>query len=404
MLINMFIKKGITMNLNTKTLAGIVIIIVIIAGLGLWLTFQSPQTQERKLIIYTYDYFFGLTGESVNSSVYKTIFDSFSEKYGVKIEVRFFDGAKNILLTTVTEKKAGARTADILIGLDNVAIQEAKKHGILEKLDPNKIENLSLIDQNLVNWYDPDLYGIPYDFGPIAFTYDSKRINITQLTFDDFVTKGMDRLLVVESPMTSTTGEAFLLWEIAFYEKILNKSWGDWWQQVKDNIIITQSWGDAYFGYFLDETKNRPIVVSYLTSPVYHWLYEGTLRYKSALITHNNKTYAWSQIQGISIVKDSPMKDIAYKFIDWLISNEIQMLVAENDIMLPANTYAINHLSSNVTYALGYNLSQIEYLNAYLTPNEIYQNIDNWIDNWDSIISGYTKLCTVYATDITTLL
>ena len=403
MLINMFI-EGKTMNFNAKTLAGTIIIIVIVAGLGLWLTLQTPQAQEKRLIIYTYDYFFGLTGDSVNSSIYKIIFDSFAERYGVKIEVRFFDGAKNILLTTVTEKKAGARTADILIGLDNVAIQEAKKQGILEKLDSNRLGNLSLIDQNLVIWYDPELYGVPYDFGPIAFTYDSKRINITQLTFDDFINKGMDQLLIVESPMTSTTGEAFLLWEIAFYGKVLDKNWKDWWQQVKDNIIITQSWGDAYFGYFLDESKNRPIVVSYLTSPVYHWLYEGTLRYKSALITYNNKTYAWSQIQGISIVKGSPMKDIAYKFIDWLLSNEIQVLVAENDIMLPANTYAINHLSSNVTYALGYNLSQIEYLNAYLTPSDIYKNIDNWINDWDSIISGYAGIYMIYATDVSTFI
>jgi len=378
-------------------------VLIVIAGIGAWFILQPSQPKENKLIIYTYEYFFGLTGESINSSVYQKIFKEFEEKYNVEIEVRFFDGAKNILLTAVTEKKAGARTADLLIGLDNVAIQEAKKEGILEKIDPTKLENLSRIDQNLINWYDPDYYGIPYDFGPISFTYDTERMNITELTFEDFITRDWDKYLVVESPLTSTTGGAFLLWEIAFYEKILNKSWDYWWQQVKRDITITSSWGDAYYGYFLDESKNKPIVVSYLTSPVYHWLYENTLRYKSILVTYKNKTYAWSQIQGISIVKDSPMEDLAYKFIDWLLSNEIQMLVAENDIMLPANNYALSNLPEDVKMALGYNLSEITYLNSYLTPDEIYQNISSWIDQWDNLISSYYTLGASYSTTINVL-
>ena len=383
---------------NNKIIALVVVVIIAIAGTAAWFALQPAQPKENKLIIYTYEYFFGLTGESLNSSVYQKIFHEFEKKYNVQIEVRFFDGAKNILLTTVTEKKAGARTADLLIGLDNVAIQEAKKEGILEKIDPTKLENISRIDNNLIQWYDPEYYGIPYDFGPIAFTYDTKRINFTELSFEDFIEQNLDKYLVVESPLTSTTGEAFLLWEIAFYEKILNKSWDTWWQQVKNDITITSSWGDAYYGYFLDESKNKPIVVSYLTSPVYHWLYENTLRYKSILVTYNNKTYAWSQIQGISIVKDAPMKEIAYKFIDWLLSNEIQMLVAENDIMIPANTYALDHLSDDVKMALGYNLSEITYLNAYLSPSEIYQNITQWIDQWDSMISSYYLLGKYHST------
>jgi len=369
---------------------GFIITLLVLGSLAYW--YISTPKEENVLVIYTYEYFFGLTGDNINSSIYQKIFGEFEAKYNVKIEVKFFSGAKNILLKAVAEKKAGARTADLLVGLDNIVIHEAKRQGILEKLDPSKLNNIDQIDPNLINWFDPELYGIPYDFGPIAITYDTKRINITSWTFEDFINKNLDKLLVVESPLTSTTGVSFLLWEIAYYDKILKKDWKSWWENVKDDIIITESWGDAYFGYFLDKTKNRPLVVSYLTSPVYHWLYESTTRYKSALMKYNGKLYAWSQIQGIGIVRDSPMRDIAYKFIDWLLSKEIQDLVAANDIMLPANTLALKDLPEDVKFALGYNLSDIEYLNKYISPTEIFNRISEWLDEWNNIITGTSYL------------
>ncbi|MGQ4892439.1 MAG: thiamine ABC transporter substrate-binding protein [Candidatus Njordarchaeia archaeon] len=371
-----------------KTVGALALIVILIgAGAAIWVS--MPKGGEKKLVIYTYNYFFGLTGDDVGvSQIYQKIFGGFEQKYGVKIELRFFDGARNILLQAVTEKKAGAKTADLLIGLDSITIQEAKKEGIVEKINVSELENLTRIRDDLITSFDPELYGVPYDFGPIAFVYDTKRINITTLTFDDFISKDWDKYLVVENPLTSTTGESFLLWEIAFYEKVLNKSWKDWWENVKDDIRVTSSWGEAYYDYFLNDKAGRPIVVSYLTSPVYHWQYEGTLRYKAILTTYNNRTYAWSQIQGAAIVKDSPMRSYALKFIDWLLSDEIQNLVALNDIMLPANTYALSNLPKNATIALGYNVSEIEFLNNYLNTTEIYNNISTWLDDWDSIFTS----------------
>ena len=372
--------------MDKRVLAIGAIIIVLLAGVAIWLVSQ-PKPKE-KLVIYTYDYFFGLTGEELETQeIYQLIFGRFEEKYGVDIEVKFFDGARNILLAAVTEKKAGARTADLLIGLDNIVIQEAKREGILEKINVSLLENFSKIRSDLVEAFDPEYYGIPYDFGPIAFVYDSKRISIENLTFEDFVEKDWDSLLVVESPVTSTTGISFLLWQITLSEKVLKKDWKTWWQTVKDDIIVTESWGDAYFAYFLDESKNRPIVVSYLTSPVYHWYYDNTSRYKAMLTYYNDTWYAWAQIQGIAIVKDSPMKDIAYKFIDWLLSDEVQSLVALNDIMLPANVHALNNLPEGVINAMGYNLDDIVLLNSFVTTNEIYNNIETWLDEWESIFT-----------------
>lgn len=343
--------------------------------------------EENKLIIYTYDYFFGLTNETLEGGIYDLIFKRFEELYGVQIEIRFFDGARNILLAALQERRMGVRTADLLIGLDNIVVQEAKKAGILEKISAEDLENLSKIRSDLIENFDPDLYAVPYDFGPIAFIYDSERINLTELTFEDFYNETMASYLVTEDPTQSTTGVAFLLWEIGIYEKLLNKDWKEWWYKVKNKIIIAKSWGDAYFNYFLNEEAGRPIVVSYLTSPVYHYLYENTTRYQPMLVRYNNKWYAWFQIQGIGIVKDSPMKDVALKFIDWILSNEVQSLVIENDIMLPASEEILNNLPEDILNVMKFNISRIKPVNNLIPVSEIYENIDGWLREWKEIIS-----------------
>lgn len=344
-------------------------------------------SQENKLIIYTYDYFFGLTNETLSGDVYEKLFERFEEKYGVNIEIRFFDGARNILLTAIQEYRTGVRTADLLIGLDNIVVQEAKKAGILEKIDQNQLENLSKLRSDLIRNFDPDLYGVPYDFGPIAFIYDSERIQLKSLKFEDFYNKTLASLLVTEDPTQSTTGISFLLWQIGIYDKLLQKDWREWWARVKDYIVVAKSWGAAYFDYFLNEEAGKPIVVSYLTSPVYHYLYENTTRYKPMLVNYDGNWYAWFQIQGVGIVKNSPMKDIAMKFIDWLLSDEIQEMIIYNDIMLPGNEYVLSHIPSDLMNVMAFNISTIHPVNDLIPVSEIYSNIHGWLREWKETMS-----------------
>ena len=351
---------------------------------------------DNKLVIYTYEYFFGLTNETLSGGVYDKIFTSFENRYGVDIDIRFFSGARNIFLTALQEYKAEVRTADLLIGIDNIVVQEAKKAGILVKINETDLQNLSRIDSDLIDNFDPDLYAVPYDFSPIAFIYDTQRINLTELKFEDFYNQTLASYLVVEDPTLSTTGVSFLLWQIGVYEKILEKDWKEWWSKIKDNIIVTKSWGEAYYSYFLNEQEGRPIVVSYLTSPVYHGLYENTTRYRPMLVKYNDRWYSWFQIQGIGIVKGSPMVDMALKFIDWLLSDEVQSLVAENDIMLPASTDILNSLPENIKQYLVYNISEIEPVNNLVSVQEVYDNIDTWLSEWQEVMTAGPSMLPLY--------
>ena len=75
-------------------------------------------------------------------------------------------------------------------------------------------------------------------------------------------------LLVVENPATSTPGLAFLLATIARFGE---SGWQDYWRQLRANgVLVVDGWEEAYTARFSGaggSKGNRPIVVSYATSP-----------------------------------------------------------------------------------------------------------------------------------------
>ncbi len=63
-----------------------------------------------------------------------------------------------------------------------------------------------------------------------------------------------------------------------------------------------------------------PIVLSYATSPAYHVEYEDITRYKAFI----PKDGGYLQIEGAGIVKNCAHKELAEKFIDWMLTEDFQ--------------------------------------------------------------------------------
>ena len=63
-----------------------------------------------------------------------------------------------------------------------------------------------------------------------------------------------------------------------------------------------------------------PIVLSYATSPAYHVEYEDITRYKAFIPEEGG----YLQIEGAGIVKNCPHKELAEKFMNWMLTEEFQ--------------------------------------------------------------------------------
>lgn len=334
------------------------------------------------LTIYTYE---SLLAYGINvTSTTNQVFDAFEEKENCNIEIDMSPDAGGALAKAISQKDNPI--CDVIIGIDNVMIHEAKKAEILQTYTPNTI---SFINDSLVQGLDPEFYVTPYDYGLISLVYDQTRINaststeLNSLVLTDFVNNSLlAKSLVGEDPTTSSTGLGFLMWTIGVYEKILNHSWIDFWKAVKDDIQIESSWGDAYFNVFYEPSAGRPLVVSYATDPAYNYLFYNDTSLAATVSHEGGSSYGWLQIEGLGIVKGSKNRELAEKFIDWFTNTTVQELVPENNWMFPVNNNTL--LPDSYKYTI--NPNDVIPLNSYFTADEIRENIEQWKKEWNEIM------------------
>ena len=374
------------MNKTALSILGFIVILVIIGGFAYYL-YAGRGGSSNELVIYVYSDFMAW-GEHPNQTWAK-VFDAFGQKYHVKVKVRTFDDARTALLAAINEYKRGVRTADLIIGVDNLLIHEARKAGIIQCYYSPVAEKT--VPEDVAKALDPEKCVTPIDYGLIAIVYDPSRLpaNITSIlakpTLEDLAKPSIASRLIVEDPTKSSPGLAFLFWEIGVSEKLEGKNWTAWWEKTRNYLYVAPSWGKAY-DEFLRKGSTRAIVVSYGTDPAYSaWENKGEPTLKATLIYYNGKPTAWLQVEGALVVKGQPGTKLAEKFVDWLLSPEIQSLIPSNQWMLPANSKV--QLPSYYKYALTLKDAEIVVNNLY-TPDEISKNYENWLLTWTQLMAS----------------
>ncbi|AKI98150.1 thiamine ABC transporter substrate-binding protein [Kosmotoga pacifica] len=265
----------------------------------------------EELIVYTYDSLLPFAREA---------FPLFEKETGVSVQVRTFGDAGALLSKLIAEK--GQTEVDVVIGIDNLLARRAFDEGLFMSYLP---ENAHLIrDLNLI--FDPLWRLTPYDYGAIAFIYDKSELGTLSLSSMDELTQNrFSKSIIIEDPRTSSTGLSFLMWTYALY----GDNFIDFWKKFKNSILtITLGWDDAFEKF---EAGEAPIMVSYATDGAYSYQYYGDVYYGTLI--PGGKGYV--QIEGAGIVKWSTKKELAKKFIDFLISPEAQKHIPLNQWMFP---------------------------------------------------------------------
>jgi len=366
------------------------------------------NAEDYSLVIYTY--------ESLLDDPGYDFVEAYANYSGIpesEINVVYMEDANSIMSKAILEKDNPS--ADVLIGLDNIMIHEAKREAILQIYNSPTLVNIS---SNLITNLDSEKYLLPYDYGIIALWFDLNRINfvtnpeLEYITLDRLLEFDLDKKLIVEDPTLSSPGLGFLLWTIAIYgdpnvdfEGVLGKDWRDWWSTAKKDLRITSSWGDAFSIYYTYE-ENRPMMVSYGSSPAYdvchpeYGVGEGNPPPSSAVVSWENPTAlqvmmsnAWLQIEGIGLVNGAPHEEEAKNFIDWFLDTDLQNNIPLNNWMYPANIHAdvpscfeANSIDPDSIYVI---------LNDVLTPSMINDNLDYWLNEWEVEVASFGSLAIV---------
>jgi thiamine transport system substrate-binding protein len=187
---------------------------------------------DATLTIVTYDSFVAEDG----------VFDEFTRRTGRRVEILAGGDAGTVVARAVLS--AGNPEGDVLWGLDNTLLSRARDADLLESYEPVDTGDVC------VNVHD---------------AWFAERGIEPPTTLDDLADPRWRGMLVVQDPAASSPGLAFLL---ATIERFGEEGWLDYWRRLADNdVSVVSGWTTAYNEEFSASGGDRPLVVSYGSSP-----------------------------------------------------------------------------------------------------------------------------------------
>jgi len=310
----------------------------------------SFSIYAEKLTIYTYDSFISEWGPG---PIIEKIFE---EKHIADVEFVAVDSAATLLNKVILE--GDTSKADIVLGLDMNLLELAEQSGLFTSHNINDINNSINLP---LNWESNKF--VPYNYGYFSFVYNEANLETPPKSMDELINSTNARI-VIQDPRTSSPGLGLLTWMKALY----GDQAGNEWKKLNKKIIsVTKGWTDAYYNFFM--AGEADLVLSYTTSPAAHIMFEE--RYDILATTFEEGNYITIEFAGI--LNNSQNKDLANKFLNFMLSEEFQSVIPSTNIMYPVTN--IKDLPAAFD-----KLNVPKYIQ--MDPKEINKNKEKWIDEW----------------------
>lgn len=323
---------------------------------------ETPEAQS--LTVMTHDSF----------AVSDEVLAAFEQENGVTVNfIRSGDTGSAVNAAVLA---AGQPFADVFYGVDNTFLSRALEEGIFE---PYESPLLADIPDNFE--LDPENRALPVDYGDVCLNYDLTYFEDNNLappaTLDDLLDPEYADLLAVPNPASSSPGLAFLLATIGSYG---DPGYLDYWQGLVDNgLKVVNDWETVYYTEFSRWGGDRPIVVSYGSSPPFEVLYaeEPIEEPPTGVMTANGSCFR--QIEFVGILAGTENRELAEKWVDFMLSTAFQEDLPLQMFVFPVNPDA--------------ELDQVfvDYLAVpenpvILEPEAIGENREEWISAWREVV------------------
>lgn len=208
--------------------------------------------------------------------------------------------------------------ADIVLGLDNSVAAEARATGLFAPHEQD-LSGLSLP----LAWTDDTF--VPFDYGYFAFDYNKKTVANPPASFEELIARPDSFKIAIEDPRSDTPGLGLVLWIKAAY----GDRAAEIWKGLRPHVLtVARDWSEAYDLFLKGEAD---MVLSYTTSPAYHLIAENNPDYAAADFTEG----LYPQIEVAGILKQSPNKELARRFMAWLVSHDAQKVLPTTNWMYP---------------------------------------------------------------------
>ncbi len=325
---------------------------------------KSITDEVRILTVMTHDSF----------AVSESVVASFEEEYGVQVQFLEIGDTGTAVNKAVLSKDNPL--ADVFYGVDNTFLSRALEGDIFEAYESPALDDID------PKFQLDDLHrALPVDFGDVCLNYQKAYFEENNLappdSFEDLIDPLYRDLLTVENPATSSPGLAFLLATIGYYGE---DGYLDFWLALVENQVnIVNDWETAYYAEFSQAGGPDPIVVSYGSSPPFEVLFAEEPLEDAPTAAVTSPGTCFRQIEFVGILKGTKNRDLAEKWITFMLSPEFQEDIPLNMYVFPVNRNAV----LNETFQ---KYLEIPEITADVCPAEIAANREKWINAWTETV------------------
>lgn len=340
------------------------LILILLPILLLGAACQPATLEPGTLTVMTHDSF----------AVSEAVVEKFESENNVSVQFLEVGDTGTAVNKAVLSK--GNPLADVFYGVDNTFLSRALDEGIFEAYQSPLLEE---IDQSFL--LDPSYHALPVDFGDVCLNYQKAYFIENDLDFpdalEDLIDPAYRGLLTVQNPATSSPGLAFLMTTIGYFGE---DGYLDYWNALLENDVnIVNDWETAYYGEFSQAGGPDPIVVSYGSSPPFEVLFAEETLEEAPTAAVTSPGTCFRQIEFVGILDGTSNRDLAQKWIDFMLSPDFQEDIPLNMYVFPVNQNAV----LDDTFQIYLDVPEIT---ADITPEMIAENRESWIQNWTEAI------------------
>ena len=271
------------------------------AAFILGFTTMSASAQQQTLYFYT----------SFKDSMLQRLKAAFEKQHPtIKLEPQVA-GAGKLMAKIAAERESGKILADLLWTSEVPDFYQLREAGLLLKYEPKELKAIF----NPIPDYDGSF--TPVRLGNLAVAYNTKKIKEPPKTWEDLKKPAYKGALGIANP--SLSGTAYMA------AALLSQELG--WKYFEELSANGAKMGKGS-GQVLDDTASGDLVaclgVDYMT---YDKMSKGAniaLAFMPQMLVFPSP---------IAIFKNSPNKDAAIKFVDFMLSKEAQQIISDEGTM-----------------------------------------------------------------------
>jgi putative spermidine/putrescine transport system substrate-binding protein len=325
---------------------------------------KKSGTEEKKLVLSTY----GLSEDISEEEVYKP----FEDQYNCKIVTE--TGSTN---ERYTKLSADSQTTIDVIELSQAMTAKGIEEGLFEPLDLSKIENSQYLIKAAKTMADAG-QGIAYTINSIGIMYDPEAVGFEIKSFDDLWKAELEGSVAIPD-ITTTFGPAMVYMASDYKGVDVTSDKGaaafEALEELKPNLVKTYAKSSDLINMFTSGEIKAAIVGDFGVP---------TIREANPGLVYVTPDVTYANFNTISITKNCKDKELAYAYINYRLSKELQdkTTKALNEAPTNSQVEVSKEESENMTYGPAAESAKV------LDYSFVNPVLSDWIDQWNRTINN----------------